>query len=99
MNPRGTEVSADEKHNRFNQIIQDAPAESFHEMTGKKGDVILMHPLMLHSASKNGRRAISTCKRHETTRAQAVADLITRNYHKPSRLTRSTFPVQPRRPG
>ena len=30
--------------------------ESFHEMTSKKGDVILMHPLMLHSASKNGRR-------------------------------------------
>jgi hypothetical protein len=27
--------------------------ESFHEMTGEVGDVILMHPLMLHSASKN----------------------------------------------
>ncbi|KAL4984085.1 hypothetical protein BDW68DRAFT_23763 [Aspergillus falconensis] len=25
----------------------------FHEMTGKTGDVVLMHPLMLHSASKN----------------------------------------------
>ena len=27
--------------------------ESFHEMTGETGDVILLHPLMLHSASKN----------------------------------------------
>ncbi|KAL4994220.1 hypothetical protein BDV10DRAFT_197696 [Aspergillus recurvatus] len=25
----------------------------FHEMTGKTGDVVLMHPLMLHSASRN----------------------------------------------
>jgi len=27
--------------------------ESFHEMTGEIGDVVFMHPLMLHSASKN----------------------------------------------
>jgi hypothetical protein len=27
--------------------------ECFFEMTGEVGDVILMHPLMLHSASKN----------------------------------------------
>jgi hypothetical protein len=27
--------------------------ETFHEMTGEVGDVILLHPLMLHSASKN----------------------------------------------
>ena len=27
--------------------------ESFFEMTGEVGDVILLHPLMLHSASKN----------------------------------------------
>ncbi|KAH8809349.1 hypothetical protein F5884DRAFT_901449 [Xylogone sp. PMI_703] len=27
--------------------------ESFHEITGKKGDVFLLHPFMLHSASKN----------------------------------------------
>lgn len=27
--------------------------ETFLEMTGEVGDVILMHPLMLHSASKN----------------------------------------------
>ena len=30
--------------------------ENFHEMTGKTGDVILMHPLMAHSASKNSLR-------------------------------------------
>jgi len=27
--------------------------ETFHEMTGNIGDVVLMHPFMLHSASKN----------------------------------------------
>ncbi|CAG9947212.1 unnamed protein product [Clonostachys rosea f. rosea IK726] len=37
-------------------VIRDCPDESFHEMTGKKGDVILMHPLTLHSVSRNGRR-------------------------------------------
>jgi hypothetical protein len=40
----------------FFKTIKACPDSSFHEMTGKKGDVILMHPLMLHSASKNGRR-------------------------------------------
>lgn len=30
--------------------------EEFHEMTGNVGDVILMHPLMCHSASKNSLR-------------------------------------------
>jgi ectoine hydroxylase-related dioxygenase (phytanoyl-CoA dioxygenase family) len=45
---------------RYDDIVQTAADESFHEMTGKKGDVILMHPLMLHSASKNGRRLIRT---------------------------------------
>ena len=29
---------------------------SFHEMTGDVGDVILLHPLMLHSASRNSLR-------------------------------------------
>ena len=42
----------------FINAINEAPDSSFHEMTGKKGDVILMHPLMLHSASKNGRRLV-----------------------------------------
>jgi hypothetical protein len=39
-------------------VIKECPDETFHEMTGKKGDVILLHPLMLHSASKNGARQI-----------------------------------------
>ena len=37
-------------------IINSCDDSSFHEMTGEVGDVILLHPLMLHSASKNGRR-------------------------------------------
>ncbi|KAJ7474435.1 hypothetical protein B0H11DRAFT_2429302 [Mycena galericulata] len=40
----------------FNSIVQDrarASDASFHEMTGAVGDVYLLHPLMLHSASKN----------------------------------------------
>lgn len=32
--------------------------ESFFEMTGEVGDVILLHPFMLHSASKNLLRAV-----------------------------------------
>ena len=32
--------------------------ESFFEMTGEVGDVILLHPFMLHSASKNFLRAV-----------------------------------------
>ncbi|KAJ9608670.1 hypothetical protein H2200_006441 [Cladophialophora chaetospira] len=40
----------------FNTLIQGCEESSFHEMTGSIGDVILLHPLMLHSASKNGRR-------------------------------------------
>ncbi|KZT61914.1 hypothetical protein CALCODRAFT_479663 [Calocera cornea HHB12733] len=35
----------------FNTMIPDC--EEFVEVTGKKGDVYLLHPLMLHSASKN----------------------------------------------
>lgn len=40
----------------YNRLIQTCSTSSFHEMTGKTGDVVLMHPLMLHTASKNGRR-------------------------------------------
>jgi hypothetical protein len=58
MDPIGTKHEAYQVPKLYNQIVQDSPDESFFEMTGKKGDVILMHPLMLHSASKNGRRAI-----------------------------------------
>ncbi|OQV07200.1 hypothetical protein CLAIMM_11666 [Cladophialophora immunda] len=40
----------------YHTVVQGCDDESFHEMTGSVGDVILLHPLMLHSASKNGRR-------------------------------------------
>ncbi|RVX69688.1 hypothetical protein B0A52_06332 [Exophiala mesophila] len=43
---------------KFYATIQTCDDSSFHEMTGEVGDVILLHPLMLHSASKNGRRHI-----------------------------------------
>ncbi|KAH7322573.1 hypothetical protein B0I35DRAFT_407040 [Stachybotrys elegans] len=46
------------QHDFYHNIIREASEDSFHEMTGNKGDVILMHPLMLHSASKNSKRAI-----------------------------------------
>jgi hypothetical protein len=46
-----------ERLTHYINLIQEQPDESFHEMTGEIGDVILLHPLMLHSASKNGKRA------------------------------------------
>ena len=42
----------------FNNLAHSRPDGSFHEMTGEVGDVILMHPLMLHTASHNPRRSI-----------------------------------------
>lgn len=59
MCPREEPIVYAVEHSVFNTIIRDASDEGFHEMTGKKGDVILMHPLMLHSASENGRRLAS----------------------------------------
>jgi hypothetical protein len=59
MNP--VDIPESEKYEHlafFNQTVQNCAPESFHEMTGKVGDVILLHPLMLHSASKNGLRNI-----------------------------------------
>ncbi len=35
------------------QIRDDTKCNLFQQMTGKVGDVILMHPLMIHSASRN----------------------------------------------
>lgn len=61
MNQRSDPKSSDTSIEYFNSVIRAAPDESFHEMTGNKGDVILMHPLMLHSASKNGRRLARQC--------------------------------------
>jgi hypothetical protein len=38
----------------YSEVIQQC--NKFYEVTGKIGDVILMHPLMVHSASRNGLR-------------------------------------------
>src|SRR5436190_2053153 len=38
----------------YSELIQSCT--DFHELTGKVGDVILLHPLMVHSATKNGKR-------------------------------------------
>ena len=53
MQPRGVECN---NLDHFNATSHSQPRDSFHEMTGEIGDVVLMHPLMLHSASHNGRR-------------------------------------------
>ena len=45
----------------WNELAKDESRtrdESFFEMVGETGDVILMHPFMLHSASKNLRRDV-----------------------------------------
>jgi hypothetical protein len=38
----------------YSELIQSCT--NLHELTGKVGDVILLHPLMVHSATKNGKR-------------------------------------------
>ena len=59
MAPSDTSASdPDDRLSFFNSTIQSCPQATFHEMTGEVGDVILLHPLMLHSASKNGLRNI-----------------------------------------
>jgi len=40
----------------FDALEKIALYEDFHEMTGSPGDVVLMHPFMLHSASRNSLR-------------------------------------------
>lgn len=57
MNPADTDKAFDYL-GKFIEVVKGCDDASFHEMTGKVGDVILLHPLMLHSASKNGRRNI-----------------------------------------
>ena len=54
--PDCPEPPRSERLEHYLDLIQTCPDESFHEMAGDVGDVILLHPLMLHSASKNGRR-------------------------------------------
>jgi len=40
----------------YNTLVQSC--SDFHEMTGRVGDVILLHPLMVHSATHNGLRHV-----------------------------------------
>ena len=53
MNPRGTD-GPHEGLSFYTNLVKKCSV--FHEMTGQVGDVILLHPLMLHSASKNSLR-------------------------------------------
>lgn len=53
MVPRGEEP----KHNNlgwYSEVVNQC--NDFREMTGSIGDVVLMHPLMVHSASRNSLR-------------------------------------------
>lgn len=60
MHLRGTpEPTGPDRLSFFSSIVQNrklASDASFHEMTGAVGDVYLLHPLMVHSASKNATR-------------------------------------------
>lgn len=56
MTPVGGTENFEDGLEFYSKVIQGCDDASFHEMTGLVGDVILLHPLMLHSASKNGRR-------------------------------------------
>lgn len=42
----------------FNDLAASFPASAFVEVTGEVGDVFLLHPFMLHSASENRRRDV-----------------------------------------
>lgn len=44
--------------NFYNNIAKSMPDEAFVEVTGEVGDVFLLHPLMLHSASTNPLRKV-----------------------------------------
>lgn len=103
MNKRGEPTVPNDQHSFCNQTIRKASDESFHEMTGKKGDVILMHPLMLHSASKNGLRSISECSpRYARTllHLHKIAEVPSchRDNHEPTSLAVSSLPVQQDKP-
>ncbi|KAJ7197365.1 hypothetical protein GGX14DRAFT_667856 [Mycena pura] len=57
MDVRGTAEPTGPKRLAFCRAIgEKASAASFHEMTGEVGDVYLLHPLMVHSATKNANR-------------------------------------------
>jgi hypothetical protein len=40
----------------FNALEKIKECEDFHEITRSPGDIVLMHPFMLHSASRNALR-------------------------------------------
>lgn len=55
MAPRGQAGQPGYRDKEFyNSIVPNL--EEFHEITGNVGDVVLMHPLMLHTASRNSLR-------------------------------------------
>ncbi|KZS90207.1 hypothetical protein SISNIDRAFT_479583 [Sistotremastrum niveocremeum HHB9708] len=56
--PEGTSDTAAARDPSVKQFVEAAVRKASHfvELTGKAGDVILAHPLMPHSASKNHRR-------------------------------------------
>ncbi|KAJ7183219.1 hypothetical protein C8R46DRAFT_1066300 [Mycena filopes] len=60
MYARGTpESTGPDRRSFFSSIVRNrdlASDASFHEMTGEVGDVYLLHPFMLHSATKNATR-------------------------------------------
>jgi len=57
MDVRGSaEPTGSERLSFYRAIGEKASAASFHEMTGEVGDVYLLHPLMVHSATKNANR-------------------------------------------
>ncbi|KEY71840.1 hypothetical protein S7711_05981 [Stachybotrys chartarum IBT 7711] len=57
MEPRGHDgFSGDKNVSWYQELVQSC--QTFVEATGECGDVYLLHPLMLHSASHNPRRAL-----------------------------------------
>lgn len=56
--PSGVYPGMGPGENYFDHQARLKECNVFTEMTGDRGDVILLHPLMLHSASKNHTRAV-----------------------------------------
>ena len=59
MTPRALNPSMEQEKTRlswFNELAKECKEEGFVEATGEAGDVYLLHPLMLHSASNNALR-------------------------------------------
>ncbi|KAI3336382.1 hypothetical protein HD806DRAFT_473486 [Xylariaceae sp. AK1471] len=59
MRPREDEDFRKEKNlSWYGRLLRDMPDEKFVEATGNVGDVYLLHPLMMHSASDNALRRV-----------------------------------------